>query len=93
MKRFPLRIRKLQKILNIPDEAVVEVKIPEGEPRVCDGCNGVLVDEKGITVKKAHLTDYGLMCEKCLCGLEPVVTYSEGQSVFYEQWYQSGIAR
>ena len=93
MKRYPVHIRKLQKILNIPDEAVIEVKLAEGDPRVCDYCNDVLVDEKGTTVRKIHLTDYGLMCDKCVGSIEPVATYSEGQSVFYEQWYQSGIAR
>jgi len=93
MKKYPEHIRKLQKIFDIPDEAVIEVKIPEGMPRVCDYCNDVLVDEKGVTVQKTHLTDYGLMCDGCLGGIKPITTYSGGQNVYYEQWYQAGIAR
>ncbi len=93
MKNCPEPVRKIQKILGIPDEAVIEVKLSEGDPRVCDYCNDVLVDEKGITVQKARLTDYGLMCGKCIGNIKPLATYSEGQSVFYESWYQAGIER
>ena len=93
MKKYPEHIRKLQKIFDIPDEVVIEVKVPEGMPRVCDYCNDVLVDEKGATIKKTYLTDYGLMCKGCLGSIKPITTYSEGTSVFYEFWYQDGIKR
>ena len=93
MKKCPEHIRKIQKIFDIPDEAVIEVKLSEGDPRVCDYCNDVLVDEKGVTVQKTYLTDYGLMCGRCIGSIKPIATYSEGQSVFYEFWYQAGIAR
>ena len=92
-KKFPEHIRRMQKIFDVPDEAVIEVKLSEGDPRVCDYCNDVLVDEKGTRVRKTHLTDYGLMCERCLGSMKPLATYSEGQSVYYEHWYQDGIAR
>lgn len=93
MKRFQEHIRKLQEVFNLPDEAIIEVKVPEGMPRVCDYCNDIQIDEKAIAIKKCHLTDYGLMCNKCIGKIKPIVTYSEGQSVFYEFWYQNGIER
>jgi hypothetical protein len=93
MKKHPEHIRKILKSFNIPDKAVIEVKVPEGMPRVCDYCNAVLIDEKGIALQKAHLTDYGLMCQKCIGDIKPITTYLEGQSVYYERWYQEGKER
>lgn len=92
MKKFPKHIRKLQRIFNIPNEAVIEIKVPEGEVRVCDYCNKVLIDGKGGVLKKCHLTDYGLMCDRCLGSIKPLITYLERENVYYEDWYQAGIA-
>ena len=93
MKNCPEHIRKIIRRLTLPGNAVIVVKVPEWAPRVCDYCDDILVDENGITIKKAHLTDYGLMCDSCIGSIKPLATYSEGQSVYYEKWYQDGIER
>ncbi len=89
---YPEHIRKIQKIFDIPDEAVIQIKVPEGVSRVCDYCNTILIDGKGGVTKKAHLTDYGLMCDECLGEIKPITTYSKGENVSNEYWYQAGIA-
>lgn len=90
---FPKHIRKLQEILGVPDEAVIQVRVSEGDPRVCDYCNTLLIDEKGEAIEKIHLTDYGLMCDKCVKDIQPRITYEKGANVSNEEWYQSGIER
>lgn len=90
---YPKHIKKLQEIFGIPDEAVIQIKVGEGEPRVCDYCNNILIDGEGKVLEKTHLTDYGLVCDKCLKTIEPAVTYLPGENVSGERWYQQGIER
>ncbi len=90
---YPKHIRKLQKIFGLPDDAVIQVKVAEGTPRVCDYCNDTLIDEQGEVLEKAHLTDYGLMCDRCIGSIKPITTYSQGENVSNEHWYQAGIER
>jgi hypothetical protein len=93
MKKYPEHIRKIQKDFNVPDEAVIEVKVGEGQPRVCDYCNTTLIDDNGYAVRTAYLTDFGLICGDCIGDAETQSTYFEGDSVFNEDWYQDGIDR
>lgn len=90
---YPKHIRKLQKMLGVPDEAVIQVRVSEGDPRVCDYCNDTLIDGEGKVLQKAHLTDYGLMCDSCVKDIQPRITYEKGVNVSGESWYQSGIDR
>jgi len=90
MKNHPKQLRKNQNYFNVPDQEVIEMKIGEGEPRVCDYCNAVLIDEQGIAVRMAYLTDFGLMCGDCIGTIESRRSYSEGKSVLNEYWYQDG---
>ena len=91
MDKYPKNVREMQKALNVPDEAIIQVKVPQGEPRVCDYCNDILIDGEGIALEKCHLTDYGLMCNTCLGETKPSATYSRETDVSKEQWYQDGI--
>jgi len=91
MSKYPKHIRDIQEQFGIPDDGVIEVKVGAGEPRVCDYCNTLLIDEKGTAVQTAYLTDYGLICGGCIGSTKPLTAYQEGRSVFYEDWYQDGI--
>ncbi len=68
---------------------ISRIDIPEGSPRVCDYCNDVMVDGKGDVVKKCHLTEYGLMCERCVGKVGSIKTYAAGDSVSKETWYKN----
>ena len=67
---------------------IIHVKLQDGDPRVCDYCNKLLVDEEGITVEECHSTDYGLMCKGCLGSIKPIGSYRQGVNVKQERWYK-----
>lgn len=67
---------------------IIYVRLQDGDPRVCDYCNTLLVDEDGLTVKECHCTDYGLMCNKCLGDIKPISSYVVGVNVKQESWYK-----
>ena len=67
---------------------IVHVRLQDGDPRVCDYCNKLLVDEEGVTVEECHTTDYGLMCKSCLGSIEPMRSYEVGVNVKQERWYK-----
>lgn len=67
---------------------IIKVTLQDGDPRVCDYCNKLLVDEEGITVEECHSTDYGLMCRGCLGSIEPLRSHVAGVNVKKEGWYQ-----
>lgn len=67
---------------------IIHVRLQEGDPRVCDYCNKLLVDEEGATVKECFSTDYGLMCRGCLGSIKPLNSYMKGVNVKQESWYQ-----
>ncbi|MDD5773243.1 MAG: hypothetical protein PHX78_07240 [bacterium] len=66
---------------------VIEVRLDEGDPRVCDYCNKFLVNEHGITEEECFSTDYGLMCKKCLGKINPLTSHQPGEDVTKEAWY------
>jgi len=66
---------------------IVRVELQDGDPRVCDYCNKLLVDEEGVTAEECHTTDYGLMCKSCLGSIEPIHSYVAGVNVKQENWY------
>jgi len=70
------------------DEFIIVVRLQDGDPRVCDYCNRLLVDEDGVTVEECHTTDYGLMCKSCLGTIEPISSYEERVNVKRESWYK-----
>jgi len=67
---------------------IIYVSLDDGDPRVCDYCNKLLVDEEGVTVEECHSTDYGLMCKSCLGSIEPMRSYVAGVNVKQENWYK-----
>jgi hypothetical protein len=67
---------------------IVHVRLEDGDPRVCDYCNKLLVDEAGITAEDCFSTDYGLMCTGCLGDIEPIRSYVAGVNVKKEDWYK-----
>jgi hypothetical protein len=67
---------------------VIHVRLQDGDPRVCDYCNRLLVDEEGIAVEDCHSTDYGLMCNRCLGGIKPFSSHKQGDFVKNESWYK-----
>lgn len=67
---------------------IIHVRLQDGDPRVCDYCNKLLVDEEGITVEECHSTDYGLMCKSCLRSIKPISSYEQGLNVKQECWYK-----
>lgn len=67
---------------------IIKVTLQDGDPRVCDYCNKLLVDEEGVTVEECHSTDYGLMCKSCLGSIEPISSYVAGVNVMGEGWYK-----
>ena len=70
------------------NEFIIHVRLEDGDPRVCDYCNKLLVDEEGIAVEQCHSTDYGLMCKGCLGDIEPISSYEAGVNVKRESWYK-----
>ena len=72
----------------IPDEDFTDTG--ENEPRMCDYCNAMLIDEYGITMQTAYLTDFGLFCGDCIGSNVPEIAYLEGDSVIGENWYLNG---
>lgn len=67
---------------------VVKVTLEEGDPRVCDYCDKLLVDEDGIAVEDCFSTEYGLMCGRCLGRIKPLSSYKQGDNVKNEPWYK-----
>jgi len=67
---------------------IIKVTLQDGDPRVCDYCNRLLVDEEGVTVEECHSTDYGLMCKSCLGDIEPIHSYVAGVNVKQENWHK-----
>jgi len=67
---------------------VIHVRLQDGDPRVCDYCNTLLVDEKGIAVEDCFSTGYGLMCRKCLGSIKPLSSHKQGNDVRNESWYK-----
>lgn len=70
------------------DEFIIFVRLQEGDPRVCDYCNKLLVNEEGVTIEKCHSTDYGLMCKSCIGTIEPITSHEAGVNVKQENWYK-----
>ncbi|MCP4649624.1 MAG: hypothetical protein GY853_06035 [PVC group bacterium] len=70
------------------NQFIIFVRLDDGEPRVCDYCNTLLVNEKGVTAEECFSTDYGLMCLSCLGGIRPLLSYQRGHNVKNESWYQ-----
>jgi len=73
----------------IPNEDSIDTS--ENEPRMCDYCNIMLIDEYGIAMQTAYLTDFGLFCGDCIGSNVPQTAYLEGDSVNGEDWYQDSI--
>jgi len=67
---------------------IIHVRLDDGDPRVCDYCNKLLVGEDGLTVASCHSTDHGLVCDKCLAGMTPFSSYGAGVYVKEESWYK-----
>jgi hypothetical protein len=67
---------------------IIKVTLQDGDPRVCDYCNRLLVDEDGLTVEECFSTDYGLMCRSCIGSIEPISSYAAGVNVKQERWYK-----
>jgi len=67
---------------------VIHVRLQDGDPRVCDYCNDLLVGEDGLAVEDCFSTDYGLMCKECLGSIEPLTTHKQGEDVRNESWYK-----
>jgi hypothetical protein len=93
MNNYMKSTRKNYKDLDPSDEEVIEVRTNEGESRVCDYCNTMLIDENGTAIRTAYLTDFGLICGDCIGDVEAQAIYPEGESVLDEDWYQEGIYR
>ena len=45
---------------------IIRVDLDQDDPRVCDYCNKLLVNNEATVVDECHSTEYGLMCSKCL---------------------------
>lgn len=69
---------------------IITIKPKKGSRRVCDYCNTKLVAPGGIVVKKAYLTDYGLMCNGCRGRIRSIAIYKTGEDVSDEEWYKGG---
>lgn len=67
---------------------VVILKLSKEDPRVCDYCNKRLVKPGGVVVKRAYLTDYGMMCGDCVKGIEAICIYKPGEDVSDQPWYK-----
>lgn len=67
---------------------IIHVRLEDGDPRVCDYCDRLLVDEEGIAVEDCFSTDYGLMCRKCLGRIKPISSHRQGDNVKTESWYK-----
>jgi hypothetical protein len=67
---------------------IIRVELDPGEPRVCDYCNKILVDEDAACVEDCYSTDYGLMCSKCLGTIDPISSHKKGDIVSKERWYK-----
>lgn len=67
---------------------IITVTLQDGDPRVCDYCNKLLVNEDGITEEECFSTDYGLMCKDCLGSIEPLSSHKQGEFVKNESWYK-----
>jgi hypothetical protein len=67
---------------------IIRVELDPGEPRVCDYCNKILVDEDAACVEDCYSTDYGLMCSKCLGTIDPISSHKKGDIVSEERWYK-----
>lgn len=67
---------------------IIEVRLEDGDPRVCDYCNDLLVDDRGIAVEDCFSTEYGLMCKECLGTIEPLSSHKQGDYVKNESWYK-----
>ncbi len=67
---------------------VIHVRLEEGDPRVCDYCNDLLVDEEGVAVEDCFSTDYGLMCRRCLGSIEALSAHKQGENVRHASWYR-----
>ena len=67
---------------------MIHVRLYDGDPRVCDYCNRLLVNEQAVAVKDCHSTDYGLMCNRCLGTIKPISSHKQGSFVKNEPWYK-----
>ncbi|MBD3320421.1 MAG: hypothetical protein GF350_04915 [Chitinivibrionales bacterium] len=67
---------------------IVRVTLQPGDPRVCDYCNKLLVDEEGFTVEECFSTDHGLVCRRCLGGMVPFSSHQKGEDVKETFWYK-----
>ena len=67
---------------------IIHVRLQDGDPRVCDYCNKLLVDEEGITIEECHSTEYGLMCRGCLGSIKPISSHKTEVNVKQERWYK-----
>ncbi len=86
-------MKSAKKHFNVPEDEAIEVNVREGEVRVCNYCNTVLIDTQGGAIKTAYLTDFGLICGDCIGDVESLNIYPEGKNVIDEDWYQDGIDR
>jgi hypothetical protein len=71
----------------VEPDFIIRVELDPGDPRVCDYCNRLLVDEDAKVVEDCHSTDWGLMCSKCLGSIEPISSHKQGEIVSGESWY------
>lgn len=69
---------------------IINVRLGEKSPRVCDYCNTTLAAPLGIVVKTAFLTDYGMMCRNCIKGISIKDVYLPGENISKEIWYKKG---
>ena len=69
---------------------IIRVELDPGDPRVCDYCNRLLVDEDARCVEDCHSTEYGLVCNRCLGSIESISSHKQGDMVAEERWYKGG---
>lgn len=75
-------------MISIFDTAwVIEVKLEEGSPRVCDYCNNLLVNEDGVVEETCFSTEYGLVCKDCRGDIPPLLAHKIGINVKHFPWY------
>lgn len=74
--------------MKVKDHFIIFVPLQDGDPRVCDYCNKLLVNEEGVAVEECFSTDYGLVCENCLGTIKPISSHGNGEYVKNEPWYK-----
>lgn len=74
-------------ISNFDTGWVIEVKLEEGSPRVCDYCNSLLVNEEGVVEEDCFSTESGLVCKDCRGAIPPLSAHKTGENVKHFPWY------